>query len=104
MIRHGLAGTYRHQACRCTPCKDAHAAYNRETRAGVRRSVSPEPVYEHLQALLALGWTKAGIARRAGYHVDTIKHLASGRASWTRIVTATDIMSIPLKAAEDFTL
>lgn len=97
-IRHGLPGTYRHQGCRCTPCRAAHAAYNRETRAGVRRSVNPAPVHEHIMLLLGQGWTKAGLARHVGYHVDTIKHLASGRASWTREETALDILSVPLTA------
>lgn len=95
-MRHGTSSTYRHHGCRCTPCTNAHAAYNRDTKAGVRRSTDPGPARAHIHALLDQGWTRAGIARHVGYHVDTISHLASGKAIWTRKDTAHDILSVPL--------
>lgn len=96
-VPHGTSGTYRYHRCRCVPCRAAHATYNRDTRAGIRRSVDPGPVHDHIHVLLSQGWTKAGLARHVGYHVDTIKTLASGNAKWTRTEIAMDILSVPIE-------
>lgn len=84
--RHGLSATY-DAGCRCGACRDARTRYQKrwkyEHAAGRDRLVDNDTVRGHLEALLAAGMTRGGIARRAGVSRSTVNQaLGFARAQW----------------------
>lgn len=96
-IRHGTRGAYAHHRCKCQKCLAAHAQYNREYKQGLRRYTPATPAADHINALLADGWTLAGLARHTGYHVQTLRNIAHGKTRRTHHSTIEDILSVPVK-------
>lgn len=57
-----------------------------------------DPAREHLETLLAQGWTKRGIADAVGCSYSTVIVIASGDSTWTRSVIADAILALPAVA------
>lgn len=93
---HGTRTRYSLNGCRCDRCRSAHAAYERDRKAGLRRSVPSGVVRAHLEQLLADGWTLHGLAAHTGYDRTNLRHILSGRRQWTASLTAEDILSVPV--------
>lgn len=96
---HGTRTRYALNGCRCTSCRAAHAAYERDRKAGVRLSVPSGMVRAHLEQLLADGWGLTELAAHVGYDRSTLRHILSGRRQWTASLTAEDILSVPVREA-----
>lgn len=98
-FRHGTRTGYTYHHCPCERCKAAHAAYNRAYKEGVRLRIDPAPARDHINALRVEGWTLTALARRSGYHVQTIRNIALGKTAYADAVTVEDILSIPRAVA-----
>lgn len=84
---HGTYATYyRHLAGGsqpCQPCRDAAARYERGRQLdilnGVDRLVPKLGAVRRIRALMALGWPRRELARRAGYTGDALAGILNGR-------------------------
>ena len=83
---HGTHAAFALDGCRCRPCRDATAAYNRKRTRGLvygtwEPLVDATPVREHLAALSAagIGWKRAAVL--AGVAPSTVSKLLYGRPS-----------------------
>lgn len=87
---HGTHAAFALDGCRCRPCRDATAAYNRRRTRGLLYGtwsplVDATPVREHLAALSAagIGWKRAAVL--ADVAASTVSKLLYGRPPTRRV-------------------
>lgn len=97
---HGTQNMYLYHACRCTPCREAHAtearriirlqAYGRYNRT----MQDPAPARDHIAALRANGITLYRIAELSGVSTFTIASIARNERPTITAQTAMRILSV----------
>lgn len=74
---HGHHSTYSRQACRCEPCRTAHAVYSRKRlqakRAGEPYTRDASKARRHLRMLLAAGFRMVELERAMGISNPRVK-------------------------------
>jgi hypothetical protein len=105
---HGTRARYKHDACRCEPCRAANTAYYRAERARHRAGaplaapfVDAAPVAEHLRELARQGIGYPTVAAATDL---TAAHVWKIRAGWRKTMrasTAARILAVDLSAASD---
>jgi hypothetical protein len=108
MTRHGTRHGYRDDRCKCDACKKAialeHNVYKmrRAANGGDPLTVNKVGAVRRLQALMALGWPRRELARRAGYQGDAFALILNGKRqrltldTHRRIVALYDELSMTL--------
>jgi hypothetical protein len=82
--QHGTELAYCSDACRCQPCRDAHAAGARRRRRtaaygrNMPKSVPNAGTRRRVEALMCLGWSMRVISRRLGWHEDRLAVMLAG--------------------------
>lgn len=85
--------------CRCFPCRMGNKRYQDVWRSNGGTRVPVGQVLEHVERLVASGWSKAAIQRHAGLGNTTLWYMTSGRQATVNPSTATAILAIrPLDA------
>ena len=96
---HGTRRMYDDHGCRCNACAWAASVYYYQWKEnGGRTRVPVDQVVEHIELLMADGWTLQAIAREAGIGPSTPWHLRSGRQQSVNRATADKITALPLAA------
>ena len=90
---HGTHARYR-SGCRCFHCRVAASDYERERRAGIRRTLDAEPVRAHILALVEAGMSRRGIAKAAGLSCNTVAELVSNKTRRCNKNTADRILGV----------
>ena len=80
--------------CRCFPCRRANNVYHVKHRDGWRSRVPAGEVAEHLERLIASGWTQVGIAEEAGTAKTTPWHILNGRVKSVNRRTAEALFAV----------
>lgn len=81
--RHGTIGRYALDRCRCLPCREASAAYQRDRRAALKHGswtayVDAGPARDHIRELVRAGLSWKTIAERAGLNRCTVERILYG--------------------------
>ena len=96
---HGTRRMYDDHGCRCNACAWAASVYYYQWKEnGGRTRVPVDQVVEHIERLMADGWTLQAIAREAGIGPTTPWHLRSGRQKQVNRRTADAILSLPVSS------
>lgn len=102
--RHGITGYVTH-GCRCPTCVAVYRAYQadwqRERRAGVRRTVPPDEARRHLRRLRDAGLTYAAIAAECGLTDTTLIDIDRGRYKRVRREVAEAILGVTCDATPE---
>lgn len=99
--RHGITGYTKH-ACRCPTCVAVYRAYQadwqRERRAGGRRTVPPDEARRHLRRLRGAGLTYTAIAAECGLTDTALSDIDRGRYQRVRREVAEAILGVTCDA------
>lgn len=90
---HGTRARYQ-RSCRCAPCTEANAVYQRAYLKDRKRTVPAETTRGLVLAVLASGETAASVAARVGYSESFVSRLVLGRVRRVRMDTAEDFASL----------
>jgi DNA-binding NarL/FixJ family response regulator len=82
--RHGTLETYRHDRCRCGPCRAANRAVQRRRRRAIAYGqwqpfVDADPIRAHVSQLAAAGFSLRRIAELSGLSRGCIEALMHGK-------------------------
>lgn len=98
--RHGTNVGYKSCRCRCGTCRRAMALganlykMRRAANGGRRLDVDKLGSVRRLQALMAMGWTRRELARRAGYQGDAFAPILNSPRQVLRAETAAKILDL----------
>lgn len=103
-VEHGHRWAYA-KGCRCDPCCDANADYERARQNGEIdvQLVDAGPAREHLRHLLARGAGQKPLARAAGINVKSIIAIAEGQVSRIRPEREQLVLALTADAAAEHT-
>jgi len=103
-VEHGERWAYA-RGCRCDPCCDGNAEYERRRMAGGIETdlVDAGPARAHLKMLLARGAGQKPLARAAGVNVKSIVAIAAGEVSRIRPEREALILALTHDAAAEHT-
>ena len=99
-IRHGTRMGYRDDRCKCDDCRRAiareHNVYwmRRAANGGQPLTVPKVGAVRRIQALMALGWPRRELAKRAGYAGDAFALLLNGQRQRITIETHQRIVAL----------
>lgn len=102
---HGTPEAYARDNCRCTPCREAHAAEARRRRRLIaygrytKALADAAPARSHLLALRSLGIRTTRIERRTGISHTTILAILNGKQARVLPRTERAILACPLDPA-----
>lgn len=103
-VEHGHRWAYA-KGCRCEPCCEANAQYERDRQAGRIdvQLVDAGRARAHLQLLLARGAAQTALARAAGVNPKSIAAIASGAVSRIRPEREQLVLALTVDAAAEHT-
>lgn len=85
--RHGRQSGYL-AGCRADCCRHAHMVWMKRYRMSAPRSIDAIGSHRRVQALEAIGWTRADISKELGHKRDYIKHVLAADVIFTRTAEA----------------